>query len=246
MAGLFTLNLPLRVLKGGQYHPILPAPASPCWTHRMESLKTAFRLVVMLAAIGIGYKAWQHYGPPAEQLKSLALRALDAARSALESPGQHDGGGAALAADPRPMVPAFGAPTPAAAASGQVMQAQALVPTSEFPASAPITPPALAQPPVAVAENTSAVAVGTDDRLKSLYARLEQLGAHEPQLAAWGSGGQLYRFSCQASLAGMENLNRHFDAVATEPQAAVEAVVAKVEAWRSSQNETAQLGTTLR
>jgi hypothetical protein len=222
----------------------------------MESLKTAFRLVVMLAAIGIGYKAWQLYGPPAEQFKSLALRALDAARSALDSTGQNNGGTTALTADPRPMAPTFDAMPPAPAVTSQVMQAQAVVPTSELPAPTPITPPALAPPPsrlpapdplpVAAGENTAAVTVGEDDRLKSLYARLEQLGAHEPQLAAWGSGGQLYRFSCQASLAEIENLNRHFDAVAAGPQAAVEAVVAKVEAWRSAQNETAQLGTTLR
>ena len=78
-------NLPLRAGKEGRYHsPLVELPGAATrrfslppypWTHCMESLKTAFRLVVMLAVVGIGYKAWQHYGPPAAQVKALALRA---------------------------------------------------------------------------------------------------------------------------------------------------------------------------
>ena len=212
----------------------------------MDTLRTAFRLVVMLVAIGIGYKAWQHFGPPADELKSFVLRALDAARTALDSP--NDGDATALTADPRPMAPTFGAPMPTPVGTGQVMQAQALVPADALTAPAPISPPALATPPSVLPApnppesdaslNTVQGTAGPDeDPLKSLYSRLEQLGARGPQLAAWGNGGQMYRFSCQASPAGIENFNRHFDAIASDPQAAVEAVIAKVEAWRNAQND---------
>jgi hypothetical protein len=226
----------------------------------MESLKTALRLVVMLAVVGIGYKAWQHYGPPAAQVKALALRALEVARTALESDGPGDGGNTALTADPRPIAPALDATAPVPMPAGQtgaVMQAQALVPSHDLPAMTPITPPALVPPPTRLPEpdprpaaaaevGSKSVSNGDDARIKPLYARLEQLGAHDLQLVQWGASGKMYRFSCKASPAGVESFNRHFDAVANEPQAAIEAVIAKVESWRSAQAGTTQVGTALR
>lgn len=265
-----TLNLPLRVGKEGQYDPPLLAlagrgdarfPPRPGFTPldpTMDSLRTAFRLVVMLAALGIGYKAWQLYGPPTEQLQALALRALDAARSALESSGQKAGGAAALTADPRSIAPSLGAPAPTLAPSGQVMQAQALVPSGELPATVPITPPALVPPPSRLpapgseiatetpAKNASTTVETDDAQLLALYSQLEQLGAHDCRLHEWGSDGQLYRFSCRASLAGAANFNQHFEAVANGQKAAVEGVLAKVTAWRSAQQNTGDAGTTLR
>jgi hypothetical protein len=223
----------------------------------MDSLKTAFRLVVMLAALGIGYKAWQLCGPPSDQLKSLALRALDAARTALEGAGQRDGA-ATLTADPRPIAPALAATVPAADLTGQVMQAQALLPGGGTSSPVPITPPALVPPPSRLpapdpplstetpgnAESASAEA--DEVQLQALYSQLRQLGAHDWQLLAWGSGGQLYRFSCRASLAGPANFNQHFEAVASGRKAAVEAVLAKVAAWHSGQRESDQTGTEFR
>ena len=220
----------------------------------MESLRTLLRIVVMLAALVIAYKGWQHYGPPAEQLKSFVMRALEVAKSALDTTDQSGTGTSSLAADPRPLAPPLGAPTPAPAPVGQVVQAQALVPASELSMAAPFTPPALAPAPSRLPTPDSPSATspvnlsppGPNAELQALYSRLEQLGAHDPQLAAWGSSGQLHRFCCEATLAGAANFNRHFEAVAADPQQAVEEVVAKVEAWRAAQRETAQLGTALR
>jgi hypothetical protein len=235
-----------------------PAPASPPLDPTMDSLRTAFRLVVMLAALGIGYKAWQLYGPPTEQLQALALRALDAARTALESRAQNDGSAAALTADPRPIAPAFGAPALSPVAPGQVMQAQALVPSGELPTPVPITPPALAPSPSRLptvdsstlaeppAKNASATVETDDAQLQSLYTQLEQLGAHNWRLLEWGSDGQLYRFTCRVSLAGAANFNQHFEAVANSQKAAIEAVLAKVTAWRTAQRNTGEAETILR
>ena len=71
--------------------------------------------------------------------------------------------------------------------------------------------------------------------------RLKELGGIEPQLVAWGSSGQLYRFRCQATLADTPSFTRHFEAVAAEPPAAVEQVVAKVEAWRTAEQDRSRL-----
>jgi hypothetical protein len=73
------------------------------------------------------------------------------------------------------------------------------------------------------------------ERMPTLLARLERLGATDPQLAAWGSGGKLYRFCCRAALAETSQYTRHFESVAAAPLVAVEQVVAKVEAWRVAQ-----------
>jgi hypothetical protein len=77
--------------------------------------------------------------------------------------------------------------------------------------------------------------------MPTLLARLERLGAIEPQLAAWGSGGKLYRFCCRAALAETPQYTRHFESVAAEPLTAVEQVVAKVEAWRVAQSTSTDL-----
>jgi hypothetical protein len=51
----------------------------------------------------------------------------------------------------------------------------------------------------------------------------------------------MYRFCCRASWAGTPAFTRHFEAVAAEPLAAVEQVVAKVEDWRAAQSDSATL-----
>jgi hypothetical protein len=79
-------------------------------------------------------------------------------------------------------------------------------------------------------------ALPTDsDRMSVLQGRLKQLGVVDSKLAQWGSGGQLYRFSCRANLANAANLERHFESVAAEPVTAVEEVLAKVESWRTAE-----------
>jgi hypothetical protein len=81
----------------------------------------------------------------------------------------------------------------------------------------------------------------TDEQVVSrLLSQLQELGAADAQVMPWGSSGQLYRCCCQAKLAETSPLARHFEAVAGEPTAAVEQVVAKVEAWRTEQQNLLQ------
>jgi hypothetical protein len=79
------------------------------------------------------------------------------------------------------------------------------------------------------------------DRMPSLVARLERLGAVDTQLAPWGSSGSLHRFSCKAAFPGSKSFTRHFEAVAVEPHAAVEQVVSKLEAWRTEQGASVEI-----
>ena len=98
----------------------------------------------------------------------------------------------------------------------------------------PVTLPT--QTPVAPAvEKASPPLAG--DRMPELMTRLQQLGAADTNLAPWGSGGSLYRFSCRAPLANAPAMTQHFESVAAEPMVAVEQVVAKVEAWRVAQRD---------
>jgi hypothetical protein len=217
----------------------------------MESFRTIFRAVVMLIVVVIGYKGWQHFGPPAEQVKSIAVRALEWAKSAIDQPGPIDAAESTLAVDPRPLAPPLGEHLSPVASSPAVMQAQALVPVAD-PAtigggSSPefLAPPALS--PVSPVENEGTVPVGgMDQQLQSLYTRLTELGAHDLELAPWGSGGELHRFCCRASLAGSEQFSRHFEAIAAQPQTAVEGVLAKIESWRIAQGREPGSETILR
>jgi hypothetical protein len=47
----------------------------------------------------------------------------------------------------------------------------------------------------------------------------------------------MYRCQCRVALGDSPNVTRHFEAVAEKPAAAVEQVVAKVEAWRAMQGD---------
>jgi hypothetical protein len=204
-----------------------------------------FRVAVMLVAAVIGYHAWQLYGPPADRLKSIALRLIEIAQAALGEADQADNGKPQQASDsPAPPPLALGSST-----SAEVPQAQALVQASEIrPAlgTPPIlAPPALATPAPAPTAISPDVAT-PDTELLALYSRLEKLGVVEPRLAAWGSDGQLHRFCCRATVGGDSNFKRHFEAIAAEPRLAVQEVVAKVEAWRTAQQKSDRLGTALR
>jgi hypothetical protein len=91
--------------------------------------------------------------------------------------------------------------------------------------------------PAAVAPPTAPSASTAGDRLPELMSRLQKLGAADTNLAPWGSDGRLYRFSCRAPLANAPSMTQHFESVAEQPAAAVEQVLAKVEAWQVAQRD---------
>jgi len=197
----------------------------------MSPLTTIYRLFVMVAAGIVIVKGWQLYGPPAERVKDMAVRALAAAQAALN--------------DAHP-------PSKAAANLATEARLSDAMPSS----SGGVVPPALSTTterdfiPTTPGETTSKRADGDnslggqlavdDDPLAATLAPLKELGVYQPQLVPWGSNG-LYRCSCRAALTESSALVCHFEAVAPEPAVAVEQVAAKIRAWRGEhQLQTAQ------
>jgi hypothetical protein len=205
----------------------------------MESFRTLYRLVVMSAAAVIAYIGWQHFGVPADRLKSLARQAIDVAQRSLDE-NRPANGSATLASDPASVAPQFAqqsvSPGPIAPAATSAPVQQSTVAPASLAAPALIAgepPPGIG--PVAGRVETPA----PEAKLVALYARLDQLGVHKRQLVDWGENG-LHRFTCAAAVVDTPRFSRHFEAIAPEPQMAVEQVLAKVEAWRASQQRPAQ------
>lgn len=210
----------------------------------MPSFSTISRAIIMLVVGAIVIKGWMFYGPPAEQVKSAVVSAVEMAESAWN--GQPSAGDTAHAsADSGGKAPPFPQMAPSAAVetpqpssatltqnnnSGQSTEA---IPIVSMPTSQP-SAPALVEPPASAAG-------AKNDPVPALLSRLEKLGGAEPQLATWGTSGHLYRFCCQAALADSPACTRHFESVAAEPALAVEQVVAKVEAWRTARQSDSAL-----
>jgi hypothetical protein len=208
----------------------------------MPSFTTVYRAAVMIAAGVIIVKGWQLYGPSAEQVKSFAVSAMDTAQSAWNKSRGQDAD-ATNANDPRMTTPPTAASPPAAPASSAPLNAApslALGNTStvvEAPElNAASTTTLDPEPPSSGNDKTADARVETGD-LSALFSQLAEMGASDQQLAPWGSSGQLYRFACRAKLGDTPFHTRHFEAVAAQPDAAVERVVAAVAAWRAGQRQ---------
>jgi hypothetical protein len=221
----------------------------------MASFQTFFRTVVMLATLGLLAKAWYLYGPSVDEMKTIGARVAEVTTQAWAEYWQKPAA-SSLADDPRvpqvgtapapfvppgtPMEPIPHVPNHAAGQHGgsavqlaggmpaQVVPVSPAGPSTAWPPSSPPEPTRL--PP----DNTSP-AEPTDARLSTLLDRLAQLGMRDQQLSAWGSGGELMRFSCNMPWANLPAYSRHFEAVAATPLAAVEQVAAEIDAWQRGQ-----------
>jgi hypothetical protein len=216
-------------------------------------MQTLFRGVLMLATLAVVWKGWQLYGPSAKDLRSLASRAVEMAEKALD--GQSNSDGSTLNPDdPRLTAPPFA--TPSLAPADTTHRASTSGPAALESNSPPLLPaesevistaalaiePASAETGISTMETTSAPSGavpggrGQLDRLEAMLAGLEALGVSDHQLESWGTGRQLYRFSCRAAWGESTSFSRHFESVAPEPLAAVAAVAEQVSAWRVAEN----------
>ncbi len=196
----------------------------------MPWLKTVYRAIVMIAAGVIVVKGWQLYGPSADQVKTFAVAALEKAQAAWDesAAGQN---AETPTADPRTTAPPLVAEqSPQAVDSIPVEPAPKLVPLTN---AGEITMDGVGGTTLAAPSPMAAQLEA--DGVAPLLARLHEMGGADARVMEWGSSGELYRCSCRAKLAETSALARHFEAVANEPAAAVEQVVAKVEAWRTEQ-----------
>jgi hypothetical protein len=205
------------------------------------SIRTIYRAIVMIATGVIVVQGWQLYGPSKEKVKSMAVEAFELAQTAWNRAQQNCSDSTAAAADPRPTAETIAAAQPTAAADISPPSLAATpsvsLATENQPADRTAIPNANA--PAATTDNMASLEATEADRLPPLLSRLQEIGGADPKLAPWGSSGELYRFCCRARMDNMPALSRHFEAVAAEPVAAVEQVIAKVEAWRTAQHEQA-------
>ena len=203
----------------------------------MPSLTTIYRAGVMIAVGAIAYKGWQLYGPPTEKVKSVASRAVDMAQTAWNN-CRSSGKDSQPAPAPRGSAPSIAQTLQPPATEGAIvappLSTQTLTPSPQTGAI-PSTSAATTQAQITPLAQTAPATGTDDDRVKSLMSRLQQLGGSDPKVAAWGSGGHLFRCCCQAPLANSPAVTQHFESVAAEPALAVEQVVAKVEAWQTAQ-----------
>jgi hypothetical protein len=205
-------------------------------------MQTLYRTIVMIVTGVLVVKGWQQFGLSTEKVKAGALRALEVAEDALNrsnEPAVNPGG---LVADPRAGAPSFSAaneiPTPVLPETG------AKAPPLIGEQTHVMGEPAQGAAPKLVlvsSDNMPPLAAADAERLPALLTRLEGLGAAEPQLAAWGSSGELYRFCCRATIGDSASFARHFESVAAEPLTAVEGVIAKLESWRTAQRTVTAL-----
>jgi len=72
------------------------------------------------------------------------------------------------------------------------------------------------------------------ERVEPLLAQLRNWGAEEYQLEPWGEGGCYFRFSCAMPIVEGAAATQLFEAVAADPQASIERVVADVAAWQAT------------
>jgi hypothetical protein len=200
----------------------------------MPTMTTVYRAMVMIATGAIVVMGWQHYGPSTEQVKAYAIAAMDKARAALTESSPATNPPTPLA-DPRTLAP------PLVAGQSPVV-ADSSPGSPEPPKLVPLIN-AGEDTLYGVGETTLAAPSPLAAELEAngvapLLARLQEMGGADAQVGPWGASGQFYRCCCQAKLAESSPMARHFEAVANEPIAAVQQVVAKVEAWRSQQQNS--------
>jgi hypothetical protein len=209
----------------------------------MPSFKTTYRAAVMIATVVIVVKGWQLYGPSTDRIKNFAVAAIEAAQTAWNKPHVESAQDSENPADPRTstsprVAAATGSPvdaTPPVSAPGLILPLpSADVTTGDVAAERAgggNPTPSLPQ------DDEPGKKDATADDLPALFSQLTAMGVSDQQLTAWGSSGRLHRFSCRAKLVDTPIHTRHFEAVSERPVAAVEQVVAQVEAWRAAQRE---------
>jgi hypothetical protein len=200
----------------------------------MPSFQTLFRAVVMIGVGVVAVKSWHLYGPTNEKVRAVVTQGVEMLRNAVQSRQQAT---PETLPDPRttPRVGDAKQPAVSIAPAPVVMPPTAPLAQTEAPKLLPDR--GSAPGPASPAPSAVSPIAGAGDRMPELMSRLQKLGAADTNLAPWGSDGRLYRFSCRAPLANVPAMTQHFESVAEQPTAAVEQVLAKVEAWQVAQRD---------
>jgi hypothetical protein len=213
----------------------------------MSSLQTFFRTVVMLATLGIVAKLWFLYGPSVGEMKSIGTRVVELSEQAVNDYWKSTSNTSASPADsqtalqPAPFVPPSSPMQPmplppvTSTAPGPVQLVNGTSPGGSVIAPPLCTGFIVDGAPPAGAKLEPMDTPGRDNRLVNDVKQLAELGVHDQQLKPWGNSGGLYRCTCDAPWPAAPNYSRHFEAVATTAEAAVEQVTSQVAAWQNLQ-----------
>jgi hypothetical protein len=189
-----------------------------------RTMATLFRAAVMLSVLVGLPGAWIYYGP----LPTGAQRVVDRfVAIAKEATGWKE-----TEAKPAPTwdftksAPIDGERS--GLDSGGAIEDRGVTPPARYAEAPPLqigSALPLPEPTPAKAPSTLA------ERVEPLLTQLRQYGVAEYALERWGGDGKLYRFHCEMPIGG-GSLTQQFEAVAANPEASVEQVVAEVSQWR--------------
>jgi hypothetical protein len=188
-------------------------------------MATLFRAAVMLSVLVGLPGAWIYYGP----LPTGAQRVVDRfVAIAKEATGWKE-----TEAKPQPTwdftksAPIVGEGLTGRAEGTNPSARYAVAPAGALEIGSALPPP---EPPPAQAATPTPMTLA--ERVEPLLTQLRQFGVAEYALERWGGDGKLYRFHCEMPIAG-GSLTQQFEAVAANPEASVEQVVAEVAQWRT-------------
>ena len=175
-------------------------------------MATTFRAIVMFAVLVGLPAAWVYYGPLPPDAQRVVDRLVGVAKETL---GWDKSTASETAPGDSPLMTDAPAPAWNKSAADRT--------------SVPVELPAVVQveaPPLA-ASKTPTLA----ERVDPLLAKLREFGVVAYDLEPWGTSGKFYRFHCEMPLEASGQATQEFQAVAADPQATVEQVVAQVAQW---------------
>lgn len=174
---------------------------------------TAIRAAIMLTVLVGLPAAWIYYGPLPDRAQRVVDRFVAAAKDAT---GWKESTPLAARQTPAPTTALF----EQTAASIVSAPTSVQISTSPTPAPKPAAEPSLGE------------------RVEPLLVKLRALGVAEYALEPWGGEQRLFRFRCEMPLAGGGQATEQFEAVAADPRASIEQVVADVTAWHAMRGAT--------
>jgi len=206
----------------------------------MNSIKIAYRTVIMLGTLVVGGLAYRAYEPQIQQLEPVVTRVQELAEEywSGETAGEATTGGEQPLALSSP--DGFPPGGPLEPLSEQVEGGHALFDSQVQPAAKWDDPPALSTGTTAQAEQVGGTPPAMSSMLSgetsvaSIVQRLSAYGVTDYSLSPWGGGSGFYRFQCSAPWGLNGRYAKQFESVAAEPATAAREVLAQVEGWQAS------------
>lgn len=180
----------------------------------MSSYQAITRTIIMLGTIAVGIMAWRVYGPPAEKLAPIINRSVEVANELLGRTGTGK--------------PSEHLPAP------ELSVAKESPPAIFRPGNPPlrvdteVEPAGHSEPFVPGPLPSRSLANSNRAQIDDLLAQLKSMGAVDTILQPWGSSGQTYRFQCRVASSEDPAIDRHFDAIDSDPRTAVKRVLESV------------------